>query len=79
MRPTLIGVLLAIVLGANVQAQERIVTLVTTQATADSGLLEYILPRFKLKTGIAVEVVVDAGAATPDGADLILTDSSTDL
>lgn len=75
MRPILIGMLLAVVPGLGVRAQDKVVTLVTTEEAEESGLLSYILPRFKLKTGIAVEVVAGAPgglAALRDGADLVL-------
>ncbi len=67
MRPILIGALLLVVSAPALRAQERLVRLFTTEEAAASGLMAYILPRFKLKTGIAVELV---GASEP--ADLVL-------
>ncbi len=38
-------------------AQERRITLAAAPELADSGLLQYILPRFSLKTGVRVTVI----------------------
>jgi mono/diheme cytochrome c family protein len=77
MRPALIGTLLAVVHAVPMFAQDKVIKLVTTTEAEESGLLDYILPRFRLKTGIAVEVVTGEDGdliALSDGADLLLAD-----
>jgi tungstate transport system substrate-binding protein len=40
-----------------VQAQDKSIVVASTTSTQDSGLFEYLLPKFKAKTGITVKVV----------------------
>lgn len=53
----LLGVLLALSLCLPAKAEERFITLASTTSTQNSGLYDYILPRFTAKTGIGVRVV----------------------
>jgi tungstate transport system substrate-binding protein len=39
------------------QAQDKFIVVASTTSTRDSGLFEYLLPKFKAKTGITVKVV----------------------
>jgi tungstate transport system substrate-binding protein len=39
------------------QAQDKSIIVASTTSTQDSGLFEYLLPKFKAKTGITVKVV----------------------
>jgi tungstate transport system substrate-binding protein len=39
------------------QAQDKFIVVASTTSTRDSGLFEYLLPKFKAKTGIVVKVV----------------------
>jgi|SRR5450631_616526 len=41
----------------SVSAQEKSIVVASTTSTQDSGLFDYMLPRFKTKTGIDVKVV----------------------
>jgi tungstate transport system substrate-binding protein len=51
-----------------VQAQEKSIVVSSTTSTEQSGLFEYILPIFKMKTGITVKVVaVGTGQALDIG------------
>ncbi len=69
--------LVAVVVGsANAEAQTRI-RCASTTSTQNSGLFDYLLPRFEKKTGIKVDVVaVGTGAAIEIGkrgdADVVL-------
>ena len=48
----------AVVLAAPVaHAQDKSIIVASTTSTRDSGLFEYLLPKFKAKTGITVKVV----------------------
>jgi tungstate transport system substrate-binding protein len=59
---------LSICLTATAQAQERFITLSSTTSTQDSGLFDYILPIFKVATGLSVHVVaVGTGQALAIG------------
>ena len=50
--------------GASLAAQEREIVLATTTSTADTGLLDSLLPMFRQATGIAVKpIAVGTGAA----------------
>jgi len=55
------GLILAFALAATVstgaQAQDKFIIVQSTTSTANSGLLDYILPMFQEKTGIEVRVV----------------------
>jgi len=64
MRKLLVGFLALSVVAAfsnvsaqKVSAQERFITVASTTSTEQSGLFEYLLPRFAEKTGIKVRVV----------------------
>jgi tungstate transport system substrate-binding protein len=60
--------LLAICLSATAQAQEQFITLSSTTSTQDSGLFDYILPIFKVATGLSVHVIaVGTGQALAIG------------
>lgn len=49
-------------------AEERAIVLATTTATQDSGLLDYLLPIFRDKTGIEVTVIARRSNEVLDGA-----------
>ena len=58
------AVSLALAFAASVAAQEREIVLATTTSTADTGLLDSLLPMFEQETGIAVKpIAVGTGAA----------------
>jgi tungstate transport system substrate-binding protein len=52
--------------GAN--AQEKFITIASTTSTQDSGLFDYLLPRFKAKTGIDVKVIAQGTGQALDTA-----------
>jgi tungstate transport system substrate-binding protein len=55
----------AVFLAGHTLAQEKSIVVASTTSTKDSGLFEYLMPLFKLKTGITVKVrAVGLGAAT---------------
>src|SRR5579884_2177785 len=55
-------------LGAHANAEEKSIVVASTTSTRDSGLFEYLLPKFKEKTGIEVKVVaVGTGQALDMG------------
>ena len=56
-------IVLMLVLPGTAGAEERLVRLYAPEALRDTGLLDYILPRFKLKTRVAVDPVERAEAA----------------
>jgi tungstate transport system substrate-binding protein len=60
----------AFVLAApSVRAQDKSIVVASTTSTQDSGLFEYLLPKFKEKTGITVKVVAQGtGKALDTGA-----------
>ena len=62
--------LAAVVAAAPVaQAQDKSIVVASTTSTQDSGLFEYLLPKFKAKTGITVKVVAQGtGKALDTGA-----------
>ena len=64
------GALAAIVSATPVaQAQDKSIVVASTTSTQDSGLFEYLLPKFKAKTGITVKVVAQGtGKALDTGA-----------
>jgi len=71
-----IMIILAMVLiTGTVQAQDKEITLISDPELEYSGLWSYVLPRFKLKTGIKVHVVY--GAADLAGDVLLLQEGST--
>ncbi|AMA61535.1 MULTISPECIES: substrate-binding domain-containing protein [unclassified Bradyrhizobium] len=49
-------------------AEDRGIVLVTTTATQESGLLDYLLPTFRAKTGIDVTVIARRADEVLDGA-----------
>jgi tungstate transport system substrate-binding protein len=53
----LVVLLAPMVLSAPVAAQERFIVLASTTSTANSGLLDYLVPMFRDETGIDVRVV----------------------
>ena len=58
-------------------AEDRSIVLATTTATQESGLLDYLLPIFRDKTGIEVTVIARRADAVLDGprrgeADVVL-------
>jgi len=68
---------LALALAAAARAEPRTLTLVSTTTTRDSGMLDYLLPRFERETGITLRVVsVSTGQALALGrrgdADVLL-------
>ncbi len=71
-RRTLTAVVAALVLALfalGTTAQQRFIILASTTSTANSGLFDYILPKFTARTGIDVRVVaVGTGAALRLGA-----------
>jgi tungstate transport system substrate-binding protein len=46
-----------VVAAPTAQAQDKSIIVASTTSTQDSGLFEYLLPKFKAKTGITVKVV----------------------
>jgi len=71
-------IIFIILIGTNAAyAEERFITLSSTTSTDNSGLLDYLIPKFKNKTGINVRVIaVGTGRALQLGergdADLVL-------
>jgi tungstate transport system substrate-binding protein len=58
------GLLALLLAGSALPAQQREIVLATTTSTADTGLLDSLLPRFQRETGIAVKpIAVGTGAA----------------
>lgn len=53
----------ALMVTAPRMAKAQDITLAVPQALQDSGLLEYVLPRFSLKTGVRIAVVENAESA----------------
>jgi tungstate transport system substrate-binding protein len=49
-------------------AQEKSIVVASTTSAQDSGLLEYLLPIFKQKTGITVKVLAQGTGRTLDAA-----------
>src|SRR5262245_15294193 len=47
----------AVFLAGHALTQEKSIVVASTTSTKDSGLFEYLLPRFTLKTGMAVKVL----------------------
>jgi len=64
--PLIFGLILPFVAGKTRAADD--LRLAAPQVLQDSGLLQYVLPRFSLKTGVRVEVVEEQAQA-----DLVLT------
>ena len=58
------GLLALFLAGPELDAQQREIVLATTTSTADTGLLDSLLPMFERETGIAVKpIAVGTGAA----------------
>jgi mono/diheme cytochrome c family protein len=55
--PARLGLAAALALGLPVQAQDKTFTLAAPEALVDSGLMQYILPRFSLKTQTRITLV----------------------
>lgn len=59
----------ALLVGPPAFAQDKSIIVASTTSTQDSGLFEYLLPKFKDKTGITVKVVAQGtGKALDTGA-----------
>ena len=73
MNKKLLSIVLLLVLILTLAActpQEKKITLATTTSTQDSGLLDYLLPKFTDETGVNVEVIaVGTGQALQLGKD----------
>jgi tungstate transport system substrate-binding protein len=64
----IVPIVLAVFMIGTAHAADRFITLSSTTSTQDSGLFDYILPVFKLATGITVHVVaVGTGQALAIG------------
>lgn len=64
-----VAVLVLALLASGTTAQQKFIILASTTSTANTGLFDYILPRFTARTGIDVRVVaVGTGAALRIGA-----------
>ncbi len=64
-----VAVLVLAILASGTTAQQKFIILASTTSTVNSGLFDYILPRFTARTGIDVRVVaVGTGAALRIGA-----------
>ena len=79
---TVVAVLVISLTAPGATAQQRFIILASTTSTANSGLFDYILPRFTARTGIDVRVVaVGTGAALRLGAngdaDVVLVPTET--
>lgn len=55
--------LLVLMLPAAAQADDKRFRLAAPEGLVESGLLDYILPRFSLKTGVRIEVLPERGEA----------------
>src|SRR6478609_4826981 len=53
---------------APAQAQEKSIVVASTTSTQDSGLFDYLLPKFKEKSGITVKVVAQGTGQALDTA-----------
>ncbi|HZP78134.1 MAG TPA: extracellular solute-binding protein [Pseudolabrys sp.] len=67
-RRTLIAVTLAASLPTPAVAQDKSIIVASTTSTQDSGLFGYLLPIFKVKTGIEVKVVAQGTGQALDTA-----------
>src|SRR3954471_12525939 len=68
-RLTLAAALLAAALAAPVaQAQDKSIVVASTTSTQDSGLYDYLLPKYKEKTGVTVKVVAQGTGQALDTA-----------
>ncbi len=65
-----LGVLLAVTVAAAQSADQPVIRLATTTSTANSGLLDYLLPKFEAKCSCKVNVIsVGTGKALKLGED----------
>lgn len=64
----LISAVIGMVLIGPALAQEKWIVVASTTSTQDSGLFDYILPRFKAKSGIEVRVVAQGTGQALDTA-----------
>lgn len=62
----ILGMLAIVLMAGAVQAQEKEITMDSDPVLEASGLWSYVLPRFKLKTGIKVHVVYGSGGLNSD-------------
>lgn len=63
-----LAIWLAAVIGAPAIAQDRSIVVASTTSTQDSGLFGYLLPLFKVKTGIDVKVIAQGTGQALDTA-----------
>ncbi|MDA0997544.1 MAG: substrate-binding domain-containing protein [Proteobacteria bacterium] len=54
---TFLAAIIATAIAFSTQAEDKFITVASTTSTANSGLFEFMLPKFKAKTGIDVRVV----------------------
>lgn len=78
-RAVLLLLVMVVATGANPRAEDRVI-LATTTSTADTGLLDYLLPAFEAKAAVKVKVIaVGSGEALAMGrrgdADVLLAHS----
>ncbi|WP_069650920.1 substrate-binding domain-containing protein [Caloranaerobacter ferrireducens] len=82
-----IALVLVLLIGCNIQEKNKVnsntIILATTTSTRDSGLLDYLLPKFEDETGIKVKVIaVGTGKALQMGrdgeADILLVHAKSD-
>ena len=59
---------IGLALAAPAAAQDRFITVASTTSTQDSGLFEYLLPKFEEKTGIDVHVIAQGTGQALDTA-----------
>lgn len=69
-----LAILAIVLMAGTAQAQDKEITLVSDPVLEASGLWSYVLPRFKLKTGIKVHVIY--GTDDTDG-DMMLSQEGT--
>src|SRR3954465_8375942 len=68
-RLTLAAALFAAMLAAPLaQAQDKSIVVASTTSTQDSGLYDYLLPKYKEKTGVTVKVVAQGTGQALDTA-----------
>jgi tungstate transport system substrate-binding protein len=67
-RRSITAAIVSVFLIGSVPAQENSIVVASTTSTQDSGLFDYILPRFKAKTGIDVKVVAEGTGQALDTA-----------
>ena len=73
----ILGILAIELMAGAAHAQEKEITMVSDPELEASGLWSYVLPRFKLKTGIKVHVVYGSGDLNSDV--LLLQDGTTQV